>query len=136
VDRQARRVRQLRGGLALCLAVLLTLTPFAQRFPTLSARTALAVAAASDEPGGRAARGEETVLTLQDPQPRSGILPRLLYVEGALAAAPPKAPFPTLHNTRDSPVSPGAARTLRHDARNDFHQSSVGTARQPTGPPA
>jgi hypothetical protein len=114
------------------LAVLLALTPFAQIVPTLSPPVALALSAAE----GNAPRGEEPALTLQDHQPKAGILPRLRYLEGELAPPPPKAPFPTLYNTRESLVSPRAERTLRHDARNDFHHSSIGTARQPTGPPA
>ena len=50
--------------------------------------------------------------------------------------SPPKAPFPTLYSSRELLVALKAARTRRHDVRNDFHHSSIGTARQPTGPPA
>jgi hypothetical protein len=59
----------------------------------------------------------------------------LLHLEGALAA-PPKAAFPMLDSSRKPLVAPRAARTRWHDARSAFHHSSIGTARQPTGPPA
>jgi hypothetical protein len=135
LNQRARRVRQLRGSLALCLAVLLALTPAAQLFPTLSPLAALAPSAATYDQGGNAP-GAEPALRLQDHRPDAAILPRLPHVEGAVASPPPKAPFPTLHNARQPLVAPRAARMLRHDARNDFHHSSIGTARQPTGPPA
>ena len=135
LNRKARRVRQLHGGLALCLAVLLALTPAAQLFPTLSAQAALALSAAFYDPDGSAPRGEEPALKRQDHRFDAGILPRLVHPEGALAS-PPKAAFPTLYSSRELLVALRAARTRRHDARNDFHHSSIGTARQPTGPPA
>jgi hypothetical protein len=135
VDQRARQVRQLRGGLAVCLAVLLALTPIAQLFPTLAPQAALALSAAAYDPDGDRPRGEEPALRPQDHQPDAGILPRALHLEGALAP-PPKAPFPTLCSAKESLVAPRAPRALRHDARNDFHHSSIGTAHQPTGPPA
>ena len=67
---------------------------------------------------GSAPPGEEPALRRQDHQSDA------------------KAPFPTLYSSRELLVAPRAARTRRRDARNDFHHSSIGTARQPTGPPA
>jgi hypothetical protein len=135
LHQRARPVRQPRGSLALCLAVLLALMPAAERFPTLTAQAALALAAAFHAPDEGAPRGAEPALGPQDHQPDAGVLPRLLHLDGALAA-PPKAAFPTLHGSREWLVAPRAAGTRSHAARDDFHHSSIGTARQPTGPPA
>ena len=135
VDQRARRVRQLRGGLALCLAVLLAITPLAQLFPTVAPQAALAASAPSYAPDGNAPRGEEPALGLQDDRPDAGILPRLLHLEGALAPPPQKVPFATLDSAKGSLVALKATGTLKPDTGNVFHYSSIGTARTPTGPP-
>ena len=134
MDQRARQVRQLRGGLAVCLAVLLALTPNAQLFPTLAPQAALAASAPSYAPGGSAPRAEEPAFGLRGEGSDAGILPRLLHVEGALAPPAQKALPPKLHASIDplKPVKTG----LANDPGTGFHRSSVGTARTPTGPPA
>jgi len=134
LNQRARRVRQLHGGLALCLAVLLALTSAAQLFPTLSAQAALALPAAFYDPGGSAPRNEEPALRRQDHQPDAGILPRLLHLEGALLPPAQKAALPRRHASID-PLPPEKAGS-ENAAGTGFRRGSVGTARQPTGPPS
>jgi hypothetical protein len=133
-DQRAHRLRQLRGGLALCLAILLTITPFARLSPTVAPQAALAASAPSYAPDGKAPWGEEPALGLQDDRPDAGILPRLLHVEVALAPPAQKALLPRLHASIDAlkPKKVG----LENDTGTDFQRSSVGTARTPTGPPS
>jgi hypothetical protein len=135
VDQRARRVRQLRGGLALCLAVLLALPPLAQLSPTVAAQAALAASAPSYAPDGNAPRDEEPKLGLQVDRPKAGILPRLLHLEAAFALPPQKAPFATPDRARGALVAPEATGKLKPDTGNVLHYSSIGTARTPTGPP-
>jgi hypothetical protein len=129
-DRQAHRLRQLRGGLALWLAVLLALWPLAQPFPTVVAQAARAAFAPPHAPDGSARRGEETALGLQD----AGLLPRSLHLERALALPAEKGLLPRLAVGREPPKPEKGGPGLL--IGTGFHRSSVGTARQPTGPPA
>jgi hypothetical protein len=133
-DQRAHRLRQLRGSLALCLAVLLAITPLAQLYPTVAPQAALAASAPSYAPDGNTPRGEEPAFGLQGEQPDAGILPRLLYVEVALAPPAQKTSLPKL----DAGIQPSKLEKARseNDAGTGFHRSSVGTARTPTGPPA
>jgi hypothetical protein len=133
-DRRAYRLRQLRGGLALCLAVLLALTPLAQLFPSVAPQAALAASAPTYAPDADAARGDEPALGLQDDRRNVGILPRLPHLEGALAPLAQKVLLPKL-DASINPFKPEKAR-LENDTSPGFHRSSVGTARTPTGPPA
>ena len=135
VDQRACRVRQLRGGLALCLAILLAIPPLAQLSPSVAPQAALAASAPSYAPDGNAHRGEEPALGLQDDRPDAGILPRLLHLEGALAPPPQKTPFVTPDHARGSLIAHEATGTLKPDTANVFHYSSIGTARTPIGPP-
>ena len=131
-DQRAHRLRQLRGGLALCLAVLLALTPIAQLFP--AAVVQAAALAAAYAPDGAAPRGAEPALGVPGDQPNAGILPRLPHLEGALLPPAQKAVLPRPSATIDaSPPEKAAPETA---AGTGFHRSSVGTARKPTGPPA
>jgi hypothetical protein len=133
-DWRAHRLRQLRGGLALCLAVLLAIPPLAQLSPIVAPQAALAASAPSYAPDGNARRGEEPALGLQDDRPDAGILPRLLHLERALAPPAHKALLPKPDASID-PLKPEKARS-EHDVGTGFHRSSVGTARTPTGPPS
>ena len=128
-DPRAYRVRQLRGGLALCLAVLLALTPLAQLFPTAALQ-----AAAPHASDGEVPRGEEPALAVPGDQPNAGILPRLPHLEGALLPPAQKAALPRRHASID-PLSPEKAGP-ENAAGTGFRRGSVGTARQPTGPPS
>jgi hypothetical protein len=133
-DQRAHRLRQLRGGLALCLAVLLAILPLAQLFPTVAPQAALAASAPTYAPDADAPGGEKPALGLQDDRPDAGILPRLLHLEGALAPPAQKA-LPPKADASIDPFKPETAR-LENDTSTGFHRSSVGTARTPTGPPA
>jgi hypothetical protein len=133
-DQRAHRLRQLRGGLALCLAVLLALTPLAQFCPGLALQAGPAVAAASYAPDGDAPSGEESALSLQENRPDAGILPRLLNLKGALVPLAQKAVLPARLATLD-PSQPATAGP-ENPTGTSFHRSSVGTARTPTGPPS
>jgi hypothetical protein len=132
-DQRAHRLRQLRGGLALCLAVLLALTPVAQLFPTAALQAAAALAAASD--GADDARpAEEPALGVPGDQPNAGILPRLLHLEGGLLPPAQKAALPRPSASIDS--QPPQKAGSENAAEAGFRLSSVGTARKPTGPPS
>jgi hypothetical protein len=133
-DQRAHRLRRLRGGLALCLAVLLAITPLAQLSPIVALQAAPAASAASYAPDGNAPRGEEPAFGLWGEGADTGILPRLLHVKGALAPPAQKAIPPKLHASID-PLKPEKAG-LANDTSTGFHRSSVGTARTPTGPPS
>jgi hypothetical protein len=133
VDQRAHRLRQLRGGLALCLAVLLALTPVAQLFPTAALQAAAALAAASHA-SGDARPTEEPALEVPGNQPNAGILPRLPHLEGGLVPPAQKAVRPRLSATID-PLPPHKVGS-ENAAESGFHRGSVGTARQPTGPPS
>jgi hypothetical protein len=87
-DQRAHRLRQLRGGIALCLAVLLALTPRAQLIPT-----AALLAVGSYASDGGASRGEAPALGVPGDQP-SGVLPRLPHLEGGLLPPAQKAVLP------------------------------------------
>jgi len=133
-DQRAYRLRQLRGGLALCLAVLLALTPLAQLFPTAALQAAAALAAASHLSDDDAPRGEEPALAVPGDEPNAGILPRLPHLEGALLPPAQKAALPRRHGSID-PLPPEKAGS-ENAAGTGFRRGSVGTARQPTGPPS
>ena len=133
-DQRAHRLRQLRGGLALCLAVLLAFTPVAQLFPTAALQAAAALAAASYASGDEARPAEEPVLEVPGDQPNAGILPRLPHLEGGLVPPAQKAALPRLPASI-GPLPPEKAAP-EHAAEAGFHRSSVGTARKPTGPPS
>jgi hypothetical protein len=133
-DQRAHRFRQLRGGLALCLAVLLAVMPLAQLLPTVGPQAAPAASAPSWASDGSFPREEEPALGLQNDRPDAGILPRLLQLEGALAPPAQKPLLPKLHASIDPPKSQKAKP--ENVADTGFHRSSVGTARTPTGPPA
>jgi hypothetical protein len=135
VDQRARRVRQLRGGLALCLAVLLAIPPLAQLSPSVAPQAALAASAPSYAPDGNAPHDEEPTLGLPVDRPKAGILPRLLHLEAAFALPPQKAPFATPDRARGALVAPEATGKLKPDTGNVLHYSSIRTARTPTGPP-
>jgi hypothetical protein len=135
VSQRARWIRQLRGVGALCLALLLALTPLAQLFPTLAAQAALAASAPSFGPDGKAPPTEEPTLTSQDDRSDTGILPRLLHLEGALAPPLQRAPCAPPARAVQPLVGPRAAAGLKPATGNVFHYSSIGTARTPTGPP-
>ncbi len=131
-DQRARRVRRLRDGLALCLAILIALTPLAQLFSAPQA--ALAASAPSYARDDNAPRGEGAALQVQDDRPNAGILPRMVHLEGALAPPPQKAAFATLARARESLIAKTTG-TLKPDTGNLFHYASLRTARTPTGPP-
>jgi hypothetical protein len=133
-DQRAHRLRQLRGGIALCLAVILALTPRAQLIPTAALHAAAALAVGSYASDGGASRGEAPVLGVPGDHPDAGILPRLPHLEGALPSSAQKAVLPRPSASIDpSPPEKAAPETA---AGTGFHRSSVGTARKPTGPPA
>ena len=134
VNQRARGVRQLRGGLALCLAVLLAVMPLAQLLPIVGPQAALAASAPSWASDGTFPRGEEPALGLENDRPDAGILPRLLQLEGALAPPAQKPLLPKPQASIDPPTPQKANPENVADA--GFHRSSVGTARTPTGPPA
>ena len=133
-DQRAHRLRQLRGGLALCLAVLLALTPAAQLLPTAALQAAAALAAAAYASGDDARAADEPALGVPGDQPNAGILPRLPHLEGGLLPPPQKAAPPRL-SASIAPLPPEKAG-LDNAAEAGFHRSSVGTARKPTGPPS
>ena len=132
-DQRAHRLRQLRGGLALCLAVLLALTPVAQLFPTAALQAAAALAAGSYA-ADDARPAEEPALGVPGDQPNAGILPRLLHLEGGLLPPAQKAALPRLPASIDP--QPPEKPAPENVADASFHRSSVGTARKPTGPPS
>jgi hypothetical protein len=132
-DKRAHLLSQLRGHVALCLAVLLALTPLGQLLPTAALQAAAALAAGPSASYGDAAGGEEPALAAPADQPNAGILPRLPHLEGALLAAAEKAVLPRLSASMD-PLPPEKTAAQRA-AGTGFHRSSVGTARKPTGPP-
>jgi hypothetical protein len=132
-DKRAHLLSQLRH-VALCLAVLLALTPLGQLLPTAALQAAAALAAGAYASYGDAAGGEEPALAAPADQPNAGILPRLPHLEGALLAAAEKAVLPRRSASMD-PLPPEKTAAQRA-AGGGFHRSSVGTARNPTGPPA
>jgi hypothetical protein len=132
-DQRAHRLRQLRGGLALCLAVLLALTPVAQLFPTAAPQAAAALAAASYA-SDDSRPAEEPELGVPGNQPNAGILPRLPHLEGGLVPPVQKAALPRLAASIDPP--PPHKAGSENIAEAGFHRSSVGTSRKPTGPPS
>ena len=134
MNQRARRVRQLRGGLALCLAVLLGIPPLTQLFAPVALQAAVAASVPSYAPDGKASRGDEPAFGLRSEGAHAGILPRLLHMERALAPPAPKALLPKL-DASIGPSKPEQA-TLANAAGTGFHRSSVGTARTPTGPPS
>jgi len=131
-DQRGHRLRQLRGGLALWLAVLLALPPVAELFPTAGLRAAPGVAPAY-APGGDTARGAEPAV-VQGDRPDTAVLPRLPHVEGALLP-PGHKPLLPRSSASINPL-PAAKTGLDIHAGIGFHRSSVGTARKPTGPPS
>jgi hypothetical protein len=132
-DQRAHRLRHLRGGIALCLAVLLALTPIAQLFPTAALHAAATLAAGSYAPDGDASRGKEPALGVPSDQPYAGVLPRLPHLEGGLLPPVQKAVLPRRSASVDTSSPEKAAPESA--ASTGLHRSSVGTARTPTGPP-
>jgi hypothetical protein len=129
---RAHRVRLLRGGLALWLAVLLAFPPVAELFPIAGLQGAPRVAPAYT-PDGDTARGTEPVL-MQGDRPDTAVLPRLPHVEGALFPPGHKLMLPGRSASID--LLPAAKTRPALHAGIGFHRSSVGTARKPTGPPS
>jgi hypothetical protein len=136
-DRRTHRVRQLRGCLALCVAVLLAITPLAHLALAVAPQLALAASAPSYASGGDVLhRGEEPALGLQGERPNAGILPRLLHLEGALPPPPQKPALARVHASLDLASKPKREGRPDGGTGTGLQRSSVGTARAPTGPPA
>jgi hypothetical protein len=133
-SQRAYWLRQPGGGLALCLAALLALTPVAQLFPTAAWQAAGALHAASHASDGDGRAADEPAVGVPGDQPDARIVPRLPHVEGGLLAPPQKAALPRLSASIDS--LPVEKATPQRAAAAGFHRSSVGTARKPTGPPS
>jgi hypothetical protein len=131
-SRRAYRISQLRRCLAVCAAVLLAIAPLAH----LSPKAAPAAAAPWHVAGGGDVQAGHPGLGLRGDLPNTGVLPRLLYVEAALAPPPPKPALPRLHASIDPLARPAPGVRPQSRTGTGFHRSSVGTARTPTGPPA
>jgi hypothetical protein len=137
MDGRARRAGPLRSCLAAWIAVFLAIVPLARPLPgviALSPATSLAAFSARHH---GAAQAELPAPRVRPAHPLDlGVLARGSWIEAKLGLSPTKSPVvrpsvavPPLALPRVT-AAPGAGPGVV------FHRSAVGTARNPTGPPA
>jgi hypothetical protein len=134
---RAPRAGPLSRGLAAWLAVLLAIAPLARPLP---AGLGPIRSASAPEFAVADASGTQAKLPaprLQPSQPWDlGVLARWPWVETKLGLSPARAPFVRPGALDHPPVAPNVTAAQVAEPGDVFHRSSVGTARNPTGPPA
>ena len=131
------RARPLRSGFAAWFAVLLTVLPFAQPaapidLPPVRIAPEYALASHAD---AEAPVGQPTP-RVRPAQPWDlGVLARWWHLEAKPGLAPTRPDPVRFCVGARSQMVPKTALARAGDPRDIFHQSSVGTARRPTGPP-
>jgi hypothetical protein len=127
---------QLRSWLAAWLAAVLALAPLAQpASPVAAAAPAGAPDALASRDGTRDASLPTAGSRPAEPVGR-GILSPSLLAEAAFTPPPAKPPLLRTLVAAEPWVAARATGPMEDVARDVFHRSSVGSARNPTGPPA
>ena len=137
VGTRAHRGKSRQRWLALGLAVLLTIAPFARSSMTADLAVPVASAASVAAYDDGTAPAKQPAAERRPARPLNlGILSRPSLLEAKLGLPPVKSP---LMPPCAAEVPLGAVQAtagLGGDIREVLHRSSVGTARTPTGPPA